>query len=123
MTISELQEKVDNWIKRFGVRYFDILTNMAILAEETGEVARIIARGWGEQSFKNSELPQADNGKNIDEKSFAKRELANELADVLWVVTCIANQTDINLEDAIQKSFAKKTMRDNNRHSNNPKLK
>lgn len=108
MTISEAQNKVDCWIKTYGVRYFSELTNMAILTEEVGEVARIMARQYGEQSFKES-----DKNKN----------LADELADVLWVIMCIANQTGINLEDALNKNFDKKTARDANRHINNNKLK
>ena len=107
MELDELQKKVDAWIKKYGVRYFDELTNMAILTEEVGEVARIIARRYGEQSEKES-----DQSKN----------LADELADVLWVLTCIANQTGINLEEAMNKNFKKKTLRDINRHKNNDKL-
>lgn len=107
MTIKEAQERVDEWIKKYGVRYFNELTNTAILAEEVGEVARIMARKYGEQSFKEGE----------------KCELADELADVLWVLICIANQTGVDLTEALQKNFDKKTKRDNNRHINNPKLK
>ena len=107
MELDELQKKVDAWIKKYGVRYFDELTNMAILTEEVGEVARIIARRYGEQS----------------EKEFDQnKDLADELADVLWVLTCIANQTGINLEEAIKKNFEKKTLRDITRHKNNDKL-
>jgi NTP pyrophosphatase (non-canonical NTP hydrolase) len=108
MTIEEAQKKVDEWIKTNGVRYFNELTNMAILTEEVGEVARIIARQYGEQSYKESD-------KNI--------ELADELTDVLWVVMCIANQTGINLTDAFEKNIAKKTIRDKERHKNNLKIK
>ena len=108
MELDELQKKVDTWIKKYGVRYFDELTNMAILTEEVGEVARIIARRYGEQSEKESDQ---------------SKDLADELADVLWVLTCIANQTGINLEEAIMKNFKKKTLRDTNRHKNNDKLK
>ena len=107
MELDELQKKVDAWIKKYGVRYFDELTNMAILTEEVGEVARIIARRYGEQSEKESDQ---------------SKDLADELADVLWVLTCIANQTGINLEEAINKNFKKKTLRDINRHKNNDKL-
>ena len=107
MTIEEAQKTVDNWIKTYGVRYFNELTNMAILTEEVGEVARIIARKYGEQSFKEGE-----NGDN----------LADEMADVLWVLLCIANQTGINLTDAFQKNTLKKTQRDEKRHINNEKL-
>jgi NTP pyrophosphatase (non-canonical NTP hydrolase) len=108
MTINQAQQTVDNWIKTNGVRYFNELTNMAILTEEVGEVARIIARKYGEQSFKESE-------KNID--------LGDELADVLFVVICLANQTGVNLTEAMQKNLDKKTNRDNSRHHNNEKLK
>ena len=107
MTISEAQKTVDSWIKAYGVRYFNELTNMAILSEEVGEVARIIARKYGEQSFKSSE--KNDN-------------LADELADVLWVVICLANQTGVDLTDALQNNIEKKTSRDSERHLNNPKL-
>lgn len=107
MTLEEAQKQVDNWIKTYGVRYFNELTNTAILMEEVGEVARIMARKYGEQSFKESD-------KNID--------LADELADVLWVLMCIANQTGVNLDDALQKNLEKKTKRDNNRHLQNDKL-
>lgn len=108
MEISELQSQVDTWINTVGVRYFSELTNMAILTEEVGEVARIMARKYGDQSFKNAE---------------ADLNLGDELADVLWVLVCIANQTGVNLEDAIQKNMAKKTTRDQDRHKNNQKLK
>jgi NTP pyrophosphatase (non-canonical NTP hydrolase) len=107
MELDELQKKVDAWIKNYGIRYFDELTNMAILTEEVGEVARIIARRYGEQSEKESDQ---------------SKDLADELADVLWVLTCIANQTGINLEEAMNKNFKKKTLRDINRHKNNDKL-
>ncbi len=108
MTIKEVQQCVDEWIKTTGVRYFNELTNMALLTEEVGEVARLIARKYGEQSFKDSEQ---DN------------ELANELADVLFVLICLANQTGVNLTDALEQNLAKKTKRDSTRHLNNPKLK
>jgi|TARA_B110000438_G_C15805748_1_gene647224 NTP pyrophosphatase (non-canonical NTP hydrolase) len=108
MTITEAQKVVDNWIATTGVRYFNELTNMAILTEEVGEVARIIARKYGEQSEKES-----DKGK----------ELSEELADVLFVVICLANQTGVNLEEALKKSLDKKSVRDALRHKNNPKLK
>lgn len=107
MTIEEAQKQVDQWIQTYGVRYFNELTNMAILMEEVGEVARIMSRKYGEQSFKAS-----------DEKI----ELADELADVLWVLICIANQTGIDLTAALQKNMDKKTARDQNRHHNNTKL-
>ena len=107
MTIKEAQERIDAWIKEYGVRYFDELTNMAILTEEVGEVARIMARRYGEQSFKEGE----------------KADLGDELADVLWVLVCIANQTGTDLTEALQRNFDKKTGRDNRRHIDNPKLK
>lgn len=107
ITIREAQELVDNWIKTIGVRYFSPLTNMAILAEETGEVARIMARLHGDQSFKEGETPN----------------LADELADLLWVTIAIANQEGIDLTEALQRNLEKKTSRDKNRHINNPKLK
>lgn len=107
MTIKEAQQQVDEWIKTYGVRYFSELTNMAILTEEVGEVARIMARTYGDQSAKEGE----------------KTELADELADVLWVLMCIANQTGIDLTEALQRSIDKKTQRDKERHKNNPKLK
>jgi NTP pyrophosphatase (non-canonical NTP hydrolase) len=108
MTIQEAQQQVDNWIKTVGVRYFSELTNMAILTEEVGELARIMARTYGDQSFKKSDL-----GKN----------LADEMADVLWVLICLANQTGVNLTDALQQNFEKKNIRDAERHRNNEKLK
>lgn len=103
MTIQEAQQKVDEWITTTGVRYFSELTNMAILTEEVGEVARLMSRTYGEQSFKES-----DKGK----------ELGDELADVLWVLICIANQTGVNLTEALQKNFEKKSSRDKDRHKN-----
>jgi NTP pyrophosphatase (non-canonical NTP hydrolase) len=108
MEIKELQEQVDAWIKEYGVRYFNELTNMAILTEEVGELARIMSRRYGEQSEKESD-------KNKD--------LGDEMADVLWVLTCLANQTGVDLEKAVQKNFEKKTKRDHSRHLENPKLK
>ncbi len=108
MTIEQAQLEVDNWIKTVGVRYFNELTNTAILMEEVGEVARIMARKYGEQSFKESD-------KNV--------ELADEMADVLWVLICLANQTGVNLTDAFNKNMVKKTKRDSNRHKENDKLK
>ena len=108
MTIAEAQAIVDKWIKENGVRYFNELTNMAILTEEVGEVARIISRQYGEQSFKKS-----DEGK----------QLSDELADVLFVLICLANQTGINLTEALQKNLEKKTNRDSQRHKQNEKLK
>ncbi len=108
MTIEEAQQIVDNWINTTGVRYFNELTNMAMLTEEVGEVARIIARRYGEQSFKESDK---------------HKELADELADVLFVLICIANQTGVDLTEALQKNLDKKTKRDADRHRNNEKLK
>lgn len=108
MTIQEAQQLVDQWIKENGVRYFNELTNLAILTEEVGEVARIIARKYGEQSFKNKE-------KDID--------LADEFADVLFVLICLANQTGVDLTKALKINLDKKTKRDKFRHQNNPKLK
>lgn len=107
MTIAEAQTKVDEWIKMYGVRYFNELTNTAILMEEVGEVARIMARTYGEQSFK---------------KSDADKNLADEMADVLFVLICLANQTGINLDEALLKNLDKKTNRDAERHINNAKL-
>jgi len=107
MTLEEAQIKVDEWIKTYGVRYFSELTNMALLSEEVGEVARIVARKYGDQSFKES-----DNDK----------DLADEMADVLWVLLCLANQTGVNLTEALEKNIAKKTKRDKERHKNNIKL-
>ena len=106
MTIKEAQERVDAWIKEYGVRYFNELTNTAILAEEVGEVSRIMARKYGEQSFKEGE----------------KSDLGDELADVMWVVICRANQPGIDLTEAFEKNLDKKKKRDNKRHINNPKL-
>jgi len=108
LTIQEAQEIVDKWIKENGVRYFNELTNMAILTEEVGEVARIISRKYGEQSFKESD-------KNID--------LADEFADVLFVLICLANQTGVDLSAALEKNLEKKTIRDSQRHKNNQKLR
>ncbi len=107
LTIRECQRMIDDWINTIGVRYFSELTNLAQLVEEVGEVARIMARAYGDQSFKESEK---------------KYDLADELADVLFVLFCIANQTGVDLTDAIQKNLAKKTERDKDRHKNNPKL-
>ncbi len=107
MTISEAQQLVDNWIKTYGVRYFNELTNMAQLTEEVGEVARIIARRYGEQSEKESDK---------------QKDLGDEMADVLWVLICLANQTGIDLEKALMKNLDKKTKRDHSRHKNNDKL-
>ena len=106
MTITEAQRVVDQWIKKYGVRYFSELTNLACLTEEVGELARVIARTYGEQSFKAGE----------------KSNLGEEMADVLWVLVCLANQTGVNLTEALEANFAKKTARDKERHRNNPKL-
>ena len=107
MTINEAQQQVDGWIKTVGVRYFSELTNMAILTEEVGELARIMARTYGDQSFKKEDLD---------------KNLADEMADVLWVLICLANQTGVNLTEAFQKNIEKKTMRDTERHQQNKKL-
>ena len=107
MTIQDAQNIVDNWIKKHGVRYFNELTNMAILTEEVGEVARIISRQYGEQSFKNNEN---------------EKQLGDELADVLFVIICLANQTGVDLTAALSKNLEKKTNRDGDRHHSNPKL-
>lgn len=107
MTIEEAQQAVDQWIKENGVRYFSELTNMACLTEEVGELARVMARTYGDQSFKEGE----------------KANLGEEMADVLWVLLCLANQTGVNLTEELHKSFDKKTKRDKDRHKNNPKLK
>lgn len=106
LTLCEAQRLVDEWIKRYGVRYFSELTNMACLTEEVGELARVIARTYGDQSFKTGE----------------KHDLGEEMADVLWVLLCLANQTGVDLTDELLKSMAKKTSRDKERHLNNPKL-
>lgn len=106
MELKELQERVDAWIKEYGVRYFDELTNTAVLMEEVGEVARVMARRYGEQSFKEGE----------------RDNLAEDLGDVLWVIACLANQTGVDLTEAMEANFAKKTARDEKRHKNNPKI-
>ncbi|MFC0261830.1 nucleotide pyrophosphohydrolase [Fontibacter flavus] len=108
ITIQEAQDLVDQWIKTVGVRYFNELTNTAILMEEVGELARIMARKYGEQSFKDSDLG---------------KDLADEMADVLWVLICLANQTGVDLTLALEKNFEKKNIRDRERHQNNEKLK
>ena len=107
MTIAEAQNRIDEWIKTFGVRYFSPLTNMAILTEEVGELARVMSRKYGEQSFKEGE----------------NQDPAEEMADVLWVLMCLANQTGVDLTEALNRSFEKKTARDHDRHKNNDKLK
>jgi len=106
MTIQEAQQAVDQWIKTYGVRYFSELTNMAVLTEEVGELARVIARKYGDQSFKEGE----------------KENLGEEMADVLWVLLCLANQTGVDLTEELNKSIEKKTKRDAERHKNNEKL-
>lgn len=108
MTIEEAQKTVDDWIKTYGVRYFNELTNMTILTEEVGELARIMARTYGDQSFKKSDL---------------NKNLGDEMADVLWVLLCLANQTGVDLTEALKKNIEKKTNRDKTRHINNDKLK
>lgn len=106
MTIEEAQQTVDRWIKTYGVRYFSELTNMAVLTEEVGELARVMARRYGDQSFKTGE----------------KDNLSEEMADILWVLCCLANQTGVDLTEAFRQSLEKKTQRDAERHKNNPKL-
>lgn len=108
MTLEEAQKQVDEWIKTYGVRYFSELTNMAILTEEVGELARVVSRTYGDQSFKKSDL---------------EANLADEMADVLWVLICMANQTGVNLTEAFEKNMQKKTDRDKMRHLENKKLK
>ncbi|MBO5916343.1 MAG: nucleotide pyrophosphohydrolase [Bacteroidales bacterium] len=107
MTLEAIQREVDKWIKEYGVRYFNELTNMVLLSEEVGELARIVARKYGEQSFKKGE---------------EKDNLADEMADILWVLVCLANQTGVNLTEAFEANLAKKTQRDNKRHLENKKL-
>ena len=107
MTINEAQQQVDHWIKTTGVKYFSELTNLGILMEEVGELSRLMVRKYGDQSFKATD---------------AEKELSDEMADVLWVLICLANQTGVNLTEALQKNFQKKTNRDSTRHLNNPKL-
>ena len=107
MTLDEAQQRVDQWIRTYGVRYFSELPNMACLTEEVGELARVMARKYGDQSFKKGETTDP----------------SEEMADVLWVLICLANQTGVNLTEALQKSFEKKTRRDATRHLDNPKLK
>ena len=107
MTLDEAQQRVDQWIRTYGVRYFSELTNMACLTEEVGELARVMARKYGDQSFKKGETTDP----------------SEEMADVLWVLICLANQTGVNLTEALQKSYEKKTRRDATRHLDNPKLK
>lgn len=106
MTLEEAQQQVDQWIKQYGVRYFSELTNMTILTEEVGELARVMARKYGDQSFKEGE----------------KDNVADELTDILWVLLCLANQTGVDLTEAFARNLEKKTQRDNKRHINNPKL-
>ena len=106
LTIKEAQERVDAWIKEYGVRYFSELTNMAVLTEEVGELARIMSRKYGDQSFKEGE----------------NQDPADEMADILWVLICLANQTGVDLTEALEQNFKKKTQRDKERHKNNPTL-
>ena len=114
MTIKEAQEAVDRWIREYGVRYFSELTNMTVLTEEVGELARIMARRYGDQSWKASDPQGEDNGKTA---------MGEEMADVLWVLLCLANQTGVDLTEELRKSIEKKTFRDRSRHLDNPKLK
>lgn len=108
ITIQQAQQQVDEWIKTVGVRYFSELTNMAILTEEVGELARIMARTYGDQSFRESDK---------------EKDMADEMADILWVLICLANQTGVDLTDALQKNFEKKSSRDKDRHQQNDKLR
>lgn len=108
MTIEQAQQEVDSWIKTIGVKYFSELTNMTILTEEVGELARIMARTYGDQSFKESDK---------------SKDMADEMADILWVLICLANQTGVDLTQALKKNIEKKTIRDKDRHKNNDKLK
>ena len=114
MTIEEAQQAVDQWIRQYGVRYFSELTNMAVLTEEVGELAKIVARRYGEQSWKATDERAADNG---------RQALGDEMADVLWVLLCLANQTGVDLTEELKKNIKKKTNRDTLRHIANPKLK
>ena len=116
MTIQEAQEQVDQWIKTIGVRYFNELTNLGILMEEVGELSRLMVRKYGEQSFKESDAPP------LSEED-GRRRLGDEMADVLWVLICLANQTGVDLTEALQKNFEKKNLRDAERHKENEKLK
>ena len=113
MTINEAQEAVDQWIKQYGVRYFSELTNMTVLTEEVGELARIMARRYGEQSWKPTDPRAEDNG---------RQALGDEMADILWVLLCLANQTGVDLTDEFKKNLEKKTTRDKDRHHQNNKL-
>ncbi len=115
ITISGAQQKVDEWIKTFGVRYFSELTNLGILMEEVGELSKLMVRIYGEQSFKKAEAPPVS-GEAV------KELIADEMADVLWVLICLANQTGVNLTEALSKNFEKKTLRDAERHKENKKL-
>lgn len=114
MSINEAQETVDQWIKQYGVRYFSELTNMTVLTEEVGELARIMARRYGEQSWKPTDPRAEDNG---------RQALGDEMADILWVLLCLANQTGVDLTDEFKKNLEKKTTRDKDRHHQNIKLK
>jgi NTP pyrophosphatase (non-canonical NTP hydrolase) len=116
MTITEAQTQVDEWIKTIGVKYFSELTNLGILMEEVGELSRLMVRIYGEQSFKESESPLLSG-------QAGKELLSNEMADVLWVLICLANQTGVDLTEALQKNFEKKNLRDRERHKNNDKLR
>ncbi|HLF47648.1 MAG TPA: nucleotide pyrophosphohydrolase [Chitinophagaceae bacterium] len=116
MTLQQAQQDVDQWIKTVGVRYFSELTNMAILTEEVGELARHMSRQFGDQSYKTGSVPPLS-------EEVKKEHMADEMADILFVLICLANQTGVNLADALKKNFEKKTMRDAERHRQNPKLK
>lgn len=116
ISIKEAQDQVDHWIKTIGVRYFSELTNMTVLTEEVGELARVMSRAYGDQSFKEDEMHSSNTPDNLKEK------LGDEMADVLWVLICLANQTGVDLTVAFQKNIEKKTKRDSERHKNNKKL-
>lgn len=122
MTIKEAQAKVDEWIRTIGVKYFSELTNLGILMEEVGELSRLMVRIYGEQSFKENEPPSPlSEGTSLEDRDGAR--LADEMADVLWVLLCLANQTGVDLTEALQKNFEKKTSRDKERHKKNDKLR
>lgn len=121
LAVSSYTKLVDSWIRTRGVRYFDLMTNVAILTEEVGEVARIVAREWGEQSWAAGKQPPPLDGETDD--AYRRRLLADELSDLCWVIACIANQTGIDLEEALRQNLDKKETRDGKRHQANPKLK
>ncbi len=123
MTIQQAQQNVDEWIKTVGIKYFNELTNLGILMEEVGELSRLMVRIYGEQSFKETDKEKVLEDKDAVDKAIVKKLLGDEMADVLWVLICLANQTGVNLAEALIKNFEKKNSRDNDRHSKNEKLK